>query len=109
MQTIDLDDAKHGMVIEENVVNARGATLVKKGVSLTGDLIAKLKSWGITTLSVAGTGDPGPDETFAAAQVNAEELRELERRFANVRGNAIMDVIKTAASEYLAEKGKNNG
>ncbi|MDI6790305.1 MAG: hypothetical protein QME44_06430 [Thermodesulfobacteriota bacterium] len=101
---IDLNNAESGMVIAEDTLNSRGSLILKKGTVLTDDLIKKLKSWGVSELCVEGDGQ---ENTPAISK--GIGMEELEGRFSDVRGNAIMEKIMAAVREYVAGKGSAHG
>lgn len=101
---IDLNNAESGMVIAEDTLNSRGSLILKKETVLTNDLIKKLRSWGVSEICVEGEGH---ENTPAISK--GIGMEELETRFSDVRGNAIMEEIMAAVREYAAEKGPANG
>ena len=105
MEMVDIDNAKEGMIINE-VVNEQGNVLLKKGTILTKDLIGKLKSLGISGVYLGNAEkNDSPDNISPAALA---ELKELEYKFSDVRGNAIMEELMTVAKEYITEKKGSN-
>jgi hypothetical protein len=107
MGIISIDNAEEGMIIVKAAVNEQGNVLLKKGAILTKALIGKLRSLGISEVLV----DEG-DEVEATDNISIEEspeLKELEYRFSDVRGNEIMEELIAAVKEYLTEKGDSNG
>jgi hypothetical protein len=107
MGIISIDNAEEGMIIVKAAVNEQGNVLLKKGAILTKALIGKLRSLGISEVLV----DEG-DEVEATDNISIEEspeLKELEYRFSDVRGNEIMEELIAAVKEYLMEKGDSNG
>lgn len=107
MGIISIDNAEEGMIIVKAAVNEQGNVLLKKGAILTKALIGKLRSLGISEVLV----DEG-DEVKATDNISIEEspeLKELEYRFSDVRGNEIMEELIAAVKEYLTEKGDSNG
>jgi hypothetical protein len=107
MEMINIDNAKEGMVIIEEILNEQGNVLLKEGTVLTKDLIGKLKSLGISGVYVKNAEkNDSPDNISPAVST---ELEELEYRFSDVRGNAIMEELMVAVKEYITEKGGSNG
>jgi hypothetical protein len=107
MGIISIDNAEEGMIIVKAAVNEQGNVLLRKGAILTKALIGKLRSLGISEVLV----DEG-DEVEATDNISIEEspeLKELEYRFSDVRGNEIMEELIAAVKEYLTEKGDSNG
>ena len=107
MEMVNIDDAKEGMVIIEEILNEQGNVLLKEGTVLTRDLIGKLKSLGISGVYVKNAEkNDSPDNIPPAVST---DLEELEYRFSDVRGNAIMEELMVAVKEYITEKGGSNG
>jgi hypothetical protein len=107
MGIIDIDNAEEGMITVKAVVNEQGNVLLNKGVILTKVLIGKLRSLGISEVLV----DEG-EEVKATDNISIEEspeLKELEYRFSDVRGNEIMEELMAAVKDYIMEKSGNNG
>ncbi len=102
---INLDDAKEGMVLVEDVSNERGNVLLKKGTALTEDLISTMKSLGIAVLPVDSPGGDGDETNHFSAPT---ELRELEYRFSDVRDNPLMEELMAASKEHIAARGGND-
>ena len=107
MGMINLDDAKEGMVIIEEIRNKGGNILLKEGSTLTKDLIDKLNSLGIPGVCVDKADENDSPGNFSPAI--SPELKELEYKFSNVRGNSIMEELLAAAKEVIIEKGSGDG
>ena len=107
MEMVNIDDAKEGMIIIKEVLNEQGNVLVKEGAILTKDLIRNLKSMGISGVCVENAEkNDTPDSN---SQPVSAALKEVEYRFSDVRGNAIMEELMAAAKEYITERGSSNG
>jgi len=107
MEMVSIDNAKEGMIIVEDVLNKKGNILLKERTILTKALIRKLKSLGISGLYVKNAEkNDSPDNIPPAVST---DLEELEYRFSDVRGNAIMEELMVAVKEYITEKGGSNG
>jgi len=107
MEMVNIDDAKEGMIVIEEILNEQGNVLVKVGTILTEDLIRNLKSLGISGVYVENPEKSnGPDNISPAESI---ELKELEYKFSDVRGNAIMEELMAAVKEYITEIGSSNG
>jgi len=101
MGIVDIDTATEGMIIDE-IVNDQGTVLLKKGTALTENLIEKLKSLGIAQVYTLTAESNDRQDRISSAEL--PELEELEKRFSDVRGNAIMEEVMAAAKEYTEEK-----
>lgn len=102
---INLDNAKEGMIISEGVLNNKGSILIKKGTTLTADMIRKLKSLGIMEVCVVNTDKDDSQDNVSPEPM---EMEELEHKFSDVRGDAIMEELMAAAKEYITERGSGN-
>ena len=107
MEMINIDDAKEGMIIIEEILNEQGKVLVKKGTTLTKDSIGKLKSLG--TSGVCVENSEKEDNPGTISPEISTELKELEYRFSDVRGNVIMEELMATIKEYILEKGSSDG
>jgi len=107
MEMVNIDDAKEGMIVSEEILNEQGNVLVKGGIILTKDLIRKLKLLGISGVCVENAEkNDGPNNISPA---ESTELKELEYKFSDVRGNEIMEELMAAVKEHITEKGSRNG
>ena len=102
---INLNNAKEGMTISEDVLDNKGNIIIKKGTALTADMIRKLKSSGIMELCVVNT-----DRDDSQDNVSPElmKMEELEHKFSDVRNDAIMEELMAAVKEYITERGCGN-
>jgi hypothetical protein len=107
MGIISIDNAEEGMIIVKAVVNEQGNVLLSKGAILTKALIGKLTSLGISEVCVDEAEDDESKDNISIEE--SPELKELEYRFSDVRGNEIMEELIAAVKEYLTEKGDSNG
>ena len=102
---INLVNAKEGMIVSEDVLNNKGSILMKKGATLTADMIRKLKSLGIMEVCVVNTDKDDSQDNISPAPM---EMEELERTFSNVRDDAIMEELMAAVKEYIVEREHGN-
>ena len=102
---INLDNAKEGMIISEDVLNNKGNILIKKGATLTADMIKKLKSLGIMEVCVVNTDKDDSQDNVSPEPMEREEL---EHKFSDVREDAIMEELMAAVKEYITERGCGN-
>jgi len=107
MNIVDIEKAKEGMVIVEEVLNEKGAVLLKEGTTLTKDLVERLSSLEISGICVEKAEKDDSPENIPSEML--PELEELEYKFSDVRGNEIMEVLLSAAKEYLVERGGSDG
>lgn len=107
MEIVNIDDAKEGMIISEEILNEQGNVIVKGGIILTKALIGKLKLLGISGVCVENAEkNDGPNNISRA---ESTKLKELEYKFSDVRDNEIMEELMAAVKEHITEKGSSNG
>lgn len=106
MAVVDINNAKKDMTIAEDLLSPAGSVLLPKGTVLTANIIKRLKSEGILTLS---TQDAGQHNDEKASLILADDMGAVERRFSDVKDHTIMEEILCAVKEYLSEKGAGNG
>lgn len=102
---INLDNAKEGMIISEDVSNNKGNILLKKGTALTVKVISRLKLLGILEVSVVNNKENDSQDNVPPAPM---EMEELESKFSDVRGDAIMEELMAAVKEYITERESSN-
>jgi hypothetical protein len=107
MGMVDIDNAREGMISVEDVLNKQGNVLLKKGTILTKALIGKLKSLRISGVCVKNAEEN--NNTDNTSPEVSTQLEELEHRFSDVMGNAIMEELMAAIKEYIEEKDGSNG
>lgn len=91
MRLITIDLLTDGMAVAKPVVHNSGRILLAPGVSLTERLIERLKAQGVGQVWVEAEG---PDEWKLSAEAAKEMERALERRFAHVRHDPLMQQIQ---------------
>jgi hypothetical protein len=106
MAVVDISNAKKDMITAEDLLSPAGNVLLPKDTVLTANIIKKLKSEDILTLSIQ---DAGQHDDEKASLLLADDMEAVERRFSDVRDNTIMEEILGAVKEYLSEKGAGNG
>ena len=107
MGIISIDNAEEGMIIAKAVVNEQGNVLLKRKAILTKALIGKLRSLGTSEVCVDEAEDDENEGNISIEE--SPELKELEYRFSDVRGNEIMEELMAALKDYIMEKSGNNG
>ena len=93
------------MITAVDLLSPAGSLLLQKGTVLTANMIKRLKSAGILTLSIQDIGQHNGEKAPLSA---ADDMEAVERRFSDVRDNTIMEEILCAVKEYLSEKGAGN-
>ena len=97
MQRILLAQATEGMVLAKDVVTPEGRVLCGKGTELSAPLLDRLHRMDIAAVTVEGhpVGEPVDPAEAAAA---------IERRFAKVTGDPVLDTLRQLLVQRLAEE-----
>ncbi len=106
MPLIPIEKIAENMRISEDVPGPGGGLLLRKGAVLTGSMINTLKTRGMRTLPIE-TDDPNFEGVESVAPEASDE--EIETRFADVRGDEVMEELFTAVKEYFAAKRTSHG
>lgn len=96
MIRISLDDAVPGQTVARAVTTPTGTILLQAGEELTAEAIAGLKRKGVDRLVVEG--DDGRNVRSAA-----EQLADLDVRFAGLEGNPLMMELKDLVAQQIAQ------
>ena len=103
MRRIPLGDARPGLVLGADALNAQQMLLLKKGASLTAKSLHTLKSWGVEAVWVAQ-----PEADDGCAPGPAADHRDLEQalaaRFGDTLENPVMAAICEAALRIVSER-----
>jgi hypothetical protein len=91
MRLIAIDLLTEGMMVAKPVLRDGGQILLAPGVLLTGRMIERLKSQSVGQVWVEAEG---PDEGRLSAEAAKEMERTLERRFAHVSHDPLMQQIQ---------------
>ena len=100
---ITIQRVKPGMKIIKPVHNLQGVALLQEGVVLNEKYISILRSWGIPEVYIEG-GEETPDDRKAKRREAFKITKDIERKFAGVIKNKIMDEIMSIAKKQLAEE-----
>lgn len=87
-----------GMKVAKPVVHDSGRILLTPGVSLTGRMIEQLRGQGIGRVWVEAEG---PDEGALSAEAAKQMERALQRRFAHVRHDPLMQQIQAIVQKRI--------
>ena len=95
MRKITVDEAVVGDIVAAPVANEQGRVLLPVGAKLSAAVLSRLKGWGVNNLAVEGEQADSP--------TNSKEgiLAELDQRFADWEGDALMMQIKEIAHGHL--------
>ena len=100
MQRIALTKAKSGMVLAQSVVTPDGPVLVGEGLSLTENVIERIRRAGIGTIWVEGN-PLGPEGDVGNLRVVAEKLPAMFRR---QKGNVFMMTLYAVFARHFARR-----
>ena len=100
MQKIPLDLAAPGMKLAKSVKNKRGMVLCSAGTDLTEDIISRLSKMDVERITVDGH----PVDTGEPEKNLDQQIDELNYRFKNVTGDALMNKIQNIFLKLLKEK-----
>lgn len=98
MRLLAIDLLAEGMRVAKPVVHDSGRILLASGVSLTGRMIKRLRGQGVGQVWVEAEG---PDEGRLSAEAAKQLERALERRFAHVCDDPLMQQIQTIVSKRI--------
>ena len=110
-RVVEVDEIVPGSLLHEDVMNAQGMVLLKKGITLEEKHTKILKRWGVKKISVADAAeavedDRDPEEVIAEKTAAIEG--ELDRKFKDVESNEIMKelkgVVKTIRIDQMKAK-----
>jgi hypothetical protein len=87
-----------GMKVAKPVVHDSGRILLMPGISLTGRLVEQLRGQGIGRVWVE---TEGPDEGALSAEAAKQMERTLERRFAHVRYDPLMQQLEAIVQKRI--------
>jgi hypothetical protein len=107
MGRLSVESAMPGMVLSKDALTFRKQLLLPSGTTLTEKNIETMKAWGVAEIETAGSEGPTLED-IEARLAGASHLQaagaELDRRFANVREDAVMMEILTIAKKQLLEQ-----
>lgn len=98
MRLMAIDLLVEGMKVARPVVHDSGRTLLTPGVSMTGRLIERLRGQGIGQVWVEAEG---PDEGGLSAEAAKQMEETLQRRFAHVCHDPLMQQIQTIIQKRI--------
>ncbi len=109
MTTLRLEKLKEGMLLEQDVKDFQGRTLLTKGTQLTSRSIKNLKAWGVTEAHISedasnsGNGNPTLEIDPEVLSSAKKEMKELFKH-----SNPDNSAIKELQRLYIFKKIKQN-
>lgn len=101
MRLLSIDRVVEGMTVAKPVVHDSRWILLAPGVSLTGRMIERLKDQGIGQVWVEAEG---PDEGRLSADAARQMELALERRFAHVQHDPLMQQIQAIVRKRIRSR-----
>ncbi|HLY73730.1 MAG TPA: hypothetical protein VKU80_06385 [Planctomycetota bacterium] len=98
------DEARVGQKAARDVTDLRGNLLFKAGTELTPELLETCKQRTISHLFIEESVGDGPKSPVEVQAQKESVLREIDRTFAGLEGNATMSALKEASRRYLTAK-----
>jgi hypothetical protein len=106
MATIQLMQAKEGDILSTDVSDEKNIVLIKSGMTLTKELIAKLMEKGIKYVNISSKENSNlknDDSPLHESEVTAINKR-IDTMFSGMLDNEIMKQFADSAKEYLIKK-----
>ena len=98
MRLLRIDLLEEGMKVAKPVVHDSGRVLLAPGVSITERLIERLRGQGVGQVWVEAEG---PDEGGLSAEAAKQMEQALQRRFAHVCHDPLMQQIQTIVQRRI--------
>ncbi|MBV8879871.1 MAG: hypothetical protein JO332_07915 [Planctomycetaceae bacterium] len=104
MKLVKTDEARAGQKAARDVTDLRGNLLFKAGTELTAELLDTCKQRTISHLFIEDVGGDAPRSPVDLQAQKDSLLREIDRTFGGLDGNATMTALKEASKRYLTAK-----
>lgn len=104
MKLVKTDEARIGQRAARDVIDLRGNLLFKAGTELTAELLETCKQRTISHLFIEDSGGDVPKSTVDLQAQKESLLREIDRTFAGLEGNATMMALKDASKRFLTAR-----
>jgi hypothetical protein len=95
MRKVTVEEATVGDIVAAPIINEQGRVLLPVGAKLSAAVLSRLKGWGVNELTIEGEDPDNP------AKSKEDILTELDQRFADWEGDALMMQIKEIAHGHL--------
>lgn len=108
-KVITIDELQEGAILDEDVMNTQGLTLLKQGVAIEERHIKILRRWGVEKVAIADAvvaGEDGlpPEELFNETVQNI--TAEMDECFQDCMNNDMMVTVKNCVFEYRIAQAK---
>jgi hypothetical protein len=104
MKLVKTDEARVGQKAARDVIDLRGNLLFKAGTELTAELLDTCKQRTISHLFIEDSGGDAPKSPVDLQAQRETLLREIDRTFAGLEGNATMAALKEASQRFLTAR-----
>ncbi|HLY08044.1 MAG TPA: hypothetical protein VKW04_01945 [Planctomycetota bacterium] len=104
MKLVKTDEARIGQKAARDVIDLRGNLLFKAGTELSAELLDICKQRTISHLFIEDSGGDTPKSPVDVQAQRESLLKEIDRTFAGLEGNATMTALKDASQRYLTAK-----
>ena len=104
MKLVKTDEARAGQKAARDVTDLRGNLLFKAGTELTAELLDTCKKCTISHLFIEDAGGDAPKSPVDVQAQKDSVLKEIDRTFAGLEGNATMTALKEASKRYITAK-----
>lgn len=103
MRRIPLNDARVGMLLAADAVNAQQMLLLKKGAVLTENSLHMLKSWGVEAVWIAQ--EDTADSRVKCPSVSRDDpVEDMSSRFGDTLEDPIMVEICRSATRIVSQR-----
>ncbi len=118
---LPIAELKSGMLLGQEILDAKGRVVVQNGARLTPMYIKRLEKWGVDEVLIeeeeatsGETVEKRPSEGKSLLENASSEDREFMRRvalaaqerFSNIKDNPVMDELKRLAIRHLVMSGR---
>jgi hypothetical protein len=104
MKLVKTDEARVGQKAARDVTDLRGNLLFKAGTDLSEELLEICKKCTISHLFIEDAGGDAPKSPVDVQARKDSVLKEIDRTFSGLDGNATMTALKEASKRYITAK-----
>ena len=104
MKLVKTAEARAGQKAARDVTDLRGNLLFKAGTELTAELLDTCTQRTISHLFIEDAGGDAPRSPVDLQAQRDSLLKEIDRMFAGLEGNATMAALQGASKRYLTAK-----
>ena len=111
---VEIDLLKPGSLIQSDIKDSTGKVVVKAGTKTTPLLLKRLVTWGVKQVDIENqeiapvitedTSDAKTSEKKMNINFDKELIKEITKRFSNVRDDEFMEKIMRLAIKHLSNR-----